>query len=120
MSSVLRKSVAVAVIAATVAFVAFDASAQALLLNFRDAVRAYDTDEWTQFVGAGNHLLEVIGDTDTDLDCWVTTSNGTLLGSDDDSTDHCIIRWYQPYGTRLTFHIENLGGVYNRYHFMLR
>ena len=120
MFTAFRKSVAVAVVAATVAFVAFDASAQALLLNFRDAVRAHDTDVWTHFVGAGYHRLEVIGDTDTDLDCWVTDGNGTVLGSDLDSTDHCIIRWYQPHGSRLTFRIENLGGIFNRYHFVLR
>jgi hypothetical protein len=121
MFTTLRKSVVVLAIAGvTVAAVAFDATAQGLLLRFTDTVRAYGTDEWTHFVEAGYHRLEVEGDRDTDLDCWIYDRNGNLIGSDTDRTDFCIIRWYQARGTRLDFRIENLGGVYNRYEFRLR
>jgi hypothetical protein len=121
MFSAVRKSLAVVVLTgATVTVLAFDARAQAWLLQFTSAVRAHSAVEWTHFVGAGYHRLEVEGDNDTDLDCWVSDRNGNLLGSDTDGTDYCVIGWYQPTGKRLVFRIENLGGVYNRYEFRLR
>ena len=92
---------------------------QSLLARFTDQVSAFHADRWTRFVSPGYHQLEVEGDGDTDLDCYVENSAGQVLGSDTDSTDYCIVRWYQSRGHQVSFRIENLGDVYNRYEFRL-
>jgi hypothetical protein len=62
MFTALRKSVVVlAITDVTDAAVAFDATAQGLLLRFTDTVRAYGTDEWPHLVEAGYYRLEVEG-----------------------------------------------------------
>lgn len=113
-----RRTLVAAVISGAVLTAGITAAAQAIL-RFTDTVAAFGTDRWIHFLDAGYHRLEVQGDNDTDLDCWVSDLQGNLLGSDTDETDYCIIRWYQPRGKRLNFRIDNLGGVYNRYEFRL-
>ncbi|MGH9371598.1 MAG: hypothetical protein ACRD15_08725 [Vicinamibacterales bacterium] len=118
----LRQSAAILVTTVvTLGIVAFDATAQGrFLLHFTDVVEANDAVGWTHYVRAGYHRLEVEGDGDTDLDCWVFGRAGNLMGSDTDGTDYCIVTWYQSRGEQLEFRIANLGNVYNRYVFRLR
>jgi hypothetical protein len=121
MFTAVRKPLAVLVLAAAaVAVVALNAGAQTLIAYFTSSVPARSVDEWTRFVAPGFHRLEVIGDGDTDLDCYVYDRFGTLIGADTDRTDHCIIDWAQGTSSHLLFRIENLGTVYNRYQFRLR
>jgi hypothetical protein len=80
-----------------------------------DRVEAYSTDRWTLWARGGTNLVEVIGDGDTDLDCYVYDRFGNFLGSDTDYTDHCIVRVHNPSAGNLVIRIENLGGVYNEY-----
>jgi hypothetical protein len=98
---------------------AVSAAGQYLVLHFVDRVNAFDTDGWTHYVRAGYHRLEVEGDGDTDLDCVVVDQFGNTLGSDRDATDYCIVTWYQTTDRQVSFRIENLGRVYNRYEFRL-
>lgn len=98
---------------------ALTAAGQSLLVRVVDRVLAFETDRWTQFVPAGSHRLEVEGDGDTDLDCFVVDSRGRVLGSDTDSTDYCVVTWYQYTGQRVSVRIENLGRVYNQYELRL-
>jgi hypothetical protein len=92
---------------------------QRLLVEFVDRVSAFDTDRWTRYIRDGHHGLEVEGDGDTDLDCFVEDMSGRRLGSDTDLTDHCIVTWHQSEGQRVSFRIKNLGDVYNEYEFRL-
>lgn len=78
-------------------------------------VPAYDSHTWRVWAPAGFTSVIVDGDGDTDLDCWVYDRFGTLLGSDTDSTDLCIVPVYHPSSGDLTVHIRNLGDVYNEY-----
>ena len=87
----------------------------ALALVRFDRVEANSTDRWTVWAPAGSSLVEVVGDGDTDLDCYVYDRFGNLLGSDDDSTDHCIVWVNNPSSGNLTIRIKNLGRVYNEY-----
>lgn len=107
------------VAALTVSAPAISAAGQYLVLNFVDTVSAFSTDGWTHYVRAGYHRLEVQGDRDTDLDCVVVDQFGNTLGSDRDETDYCIVTWHQSTDRQVSFHIENLGPVYNRYAFRL-
>ncbi|MGH8636154.1 MAG: hypothetical protein ACREUZ_03370 [Burkholderiales bacterium] len=117
----LRQSAAIVVVALVVSGVfAFEAAAQGWFLRFMERAEAFSSDRWSQYVSAGYHRLEVEGDGDTDLDCFVFDSAGNLLGADRDGTDYCIVTWYQTRGDRLVFRISNLGDVYNRYEFRLR
>src|SRR5438445_10205145 len=38
-------------------------------------------------------IVEVIGDGTSDLDLYVYDQNGNLIAKDDDSTDHCVVRF---------------------------
>lgn len=80
-----------------------------------DRVLAFDTDTWRVWAPAGATRVVVDGDGDTDLDCWVYDRFGTLLGSDTDRTDLCIIRFNNPSAGDLRIRIRNLGDVYNAY-----
>jgi hypothetical protein len=80
-----------------------------------DRVLAYDTDTWRVWAAAGQTSVTVDGDGDTDLDCWVYDRFGTLLDSDTDGTDLCIMRFRLPSSGQLTIRIRNLGDVYNEY-----
>ena len=98
---------------------ASSAAGRGMLLRFVDRVAAFGSDRWVHAVEAGYHRLEVEGDGDTDLDCFVRDRSGGLLGSDTDGTDYCIVTWYQSSDMQVSFRIDNLGRVYNRYEFRL-
>lgn len=78
-------------------------------------VPAYDSHTWRVGAPAGFTSVIVDGDGDTDLDCWVYDRFGTLLGSDTDGTDLCIIAFNHRSSGVLEIVISNLGGVYNEY-----
>ena len=80
-----------------------------------DRVMAYETDTWRVWIPAGSSRIDVRGDGDTDLDCYVYDQDGDLLGLDNDYTDHCIVDVWQRRGGNIHVEITNLGNVYNRY-----
>lgn len=81
-----------------------------------DRVLANTTDIWEiNFHGGERGSIRVVGDRDTDLDCYVYSSSGTLLAYDNDLTDYCILDWYQSSSGTIRLEIRNLGGVYNQY-----
>lgn len=81
-----------------------------------DRVLANMTDIWEiNFRGGELGSIRVDGDGDTDLDCYVYNSAGTLVAYDNDLTDYCILDWYQSSTGTVRLQITNLGGVYNQY-----
>ena len=57
----------------------------------------------------------MLGDGDTDLDCYVYDANGNLIDSDTDATDYCVLRWRPAWLGTFRLEIRNLGPVYNAY-----
>lgn len=81
-----------------------------------DRVLSNTTDVWEiAFRGGELGSIRVDGDGDTDLDCYVYNSAGTLLAYDNDLTDYCILDWYQSSAGNIRLEIKNLGDVYNEY-----
>ncbi len=81
-----------------------------------DRVLSNTTDIWEiNFRGGERGSIRVDGDGDTDLDCYVYNSSGTLVAYDNDLTDYCILDWYQPSTGTIRMEIRNLGDVYNQY-----
>lgn len=68
------------------------------------------------FEGGYRSLIEVKGDGDTDLDCYLRDSAGNTVAKDTDSTDHCILTNIPRWTGSFRLEIRNLGSVYNRYH----
>jgi hypothetical protein len=69
---------------------------------------------WIQDLRGGEYArIDVRGDGDTDLDCWLYDENGNLIDSDTDYTDWCILeaqpQWTGPFRIQVT----NLGTVWN-------
>lgn len=81
-----------------------------------DRVLSNSTDVWEiRFRGGERGSIRVDGDGDTDLDCYVYNSAGTLVAYDADMTDYCVLDWYQPSAGNIRLEIRNLGDVYNEY-----
>ncbi|MEX2326052.1 MAG: hypothetical protein WD553_04580 [Gemmatimonadaceae bacterium] len=81
-----------------------------------DRVLSNSTDIWEiRFRGGERGSIRVGGDGDTDLDCYVYNSAGTLVAYDNDLTDYCILDWYQASTGNIRLEIRNLGDVYNEY-----
>ena len=81
-----------------------------------DRVLSNSTDVWEiRFRGGEVGSIRVDGDGDTDLDCYVYNSAGTLVAYDNDLTDYCILDWYQSSTGNVRLEIKNLGDVYNQY-----
>jgi hypothetical protein len=80
-------------------------------------VMANSEDSWDlgNFVGGEYARVEVRGDGDTDLDCFVYDENGGLIDRDTDRTDYCILDWTPAWTGPFTLKIVNLGNVYNQY-----
>lgn len=47
-----------------------------------------------RFRGGEAAAVEVVGDGDTDVDCWVYAPSGALVDRDTDLTDWCILNWW--------------------------
>lgn len=81
-----------------------------------DRVLSNTTDVWEiNFRGGERGSIRVDGDGDTDLDCYVYNSAGTLVAYDNDLTDYCVLDWYQASTGTVRLEIRNLGDVYNEY-----
>ena len=63
--------------------------------------------------GGETAIFEVVGDGDTDLDCFVYDEYGNLIVSDTDYTDHCVLIWTPAYTGAYEIVVKNLGGVWN-------
>jgi hypothetical protein len=70
------------------------------------------------FNGGENAHVVVDGDGDTDLDCYAYAEDGTLVDSDTDTTDYCILDWFENWTGTIRIEIHNLGDVYNDYALM--
>jgi hypothetical protein len=81
-----------------------------------DQVEAYSTDAYELRFQAGQPAaIDVIGDGDTDLDCFVYDANGHLIDWDEGVTDQCMLRWSPAWTGAFHLHIRNRGQVYNGY-----
>lgn len=81
-----------------------------------DRVLSNSTDVWEiRFRGGERGSIRVDGDGDTDLDCYVYNSAGTMVAYDNDMTDYCVLDWYQSSTGNVRLEIRNLGDVYNQY-----
>lgn len=70
------------------------------------------------FNGGENAHVVVDGDGDTDLDCYAYAEDGSLVDSDTDTTDYCILDWFENWTGTIRIEIHNLGDVYNDYALM--
>lgn len=80
--------------------------------RFVERVPAHGTRTHSLYVGRDDNWLTVRGDGTTDLDCWVY-QDGTLVDSDTDDSDYCILETPGIGTHRLV--IKNYGNVYNDY-----
>ena len=79
-------------------------------------VAAYDTDVFNVgFYGGESATVIIDGDRDTDLDLYVYNEFGTLIGSDTDGTDICVVRFTPGWTGSFRIVVQNLGSVYNQY-----
>ncbi len=87
----------------------------------KDTVAAYQTDVYTEVFTRGAAHVEVKGDGDTDLDCYVTSLDGSqVFVQDTDSTDYCIMDFTVVSAGSLRIVIKNRGSVYNEYFYGIR
>jgi hypothetical protein len=81
-----------------------------------DRVNGLSNDWYTiNFRGGEVARLQVIGDGDTDLDCYIYDENNNLITKDDDRTDYCVLQWNPRWTGPFRVKIANLGRVYNQY-----
>ena len=82
-----------------------------------DRVEAYTTDVYSDitFYAGETAMINVIGDGDTDLDCYVYDEGGHLIDSDEDYTDVCNLIWTPRWTGPFELQIKNLGSVWNAY-----
>jgi hypothetical protein len=66
------------------------------------------------FRGGEYARIDVVGDGDTDLDCWLYDENGNLIDSDTDLTDWCILEFLPSWTGSFTLKITNFGYVWNQ------
>jgi hypothetical protein len=79
-------------------------------------VSAHSADIYRLRFQAGElAAIDVIGDGDTDLDCFVYDANGHLIDWDEGVTDQCMLRWSPAWTGAFHLHIRNRGQVYNGY-----
>jgi len=67
------------------------------------------------FVGGELAAVYVEGDGDSDLDLFVYDENGHLIGSDEDMTDACLVRWNPRWTGQFVVVIVNHGPMSNMY-----
>lgn len=81
----------------------------------RVSARSTDRVSLGDFRGGEYGRVEVRGDGDTDLDCFLYDENDNLIDSDTDYTDVCVLtfrpRWTGPF----RLEVRNLGSVWNEY-----
>jgi len=82
----------------------------------QQSVPAQSTDYY-QLYFRGNELasVEVKGDGDTDIDCYVYDQNRNLVAQDIRSADYCVLNWVPRWTGPFTVFVKNQGSVYNAY-----
>lgn len=80
-------------------------------------VSARDTDRVSlgNFRGGEYGRIEVRGDGDTDLDCFVYDEHNNLIDSDTDYTDICFLSFTPQWTGTFRLEVRNLGSVWNEY-----
>lgn len=79
-------------------------------------VAANGTDVYTFFFERGETAtVRVIGDGDTDLDCYLLDGNGNTVDSDRGPSDTCYLTVIPVWTGAFTVRVRNLGDVYNEY-----
>ena len=69
---------------------------------------------WLRDLSGGEYArVDVRGDGDTDLDCWLYDDNGNLIDSDTDYTDWCILEVNPLWTGAFRIQVVNLGSVWN-------
>lgn len=92
------------------------AGARPSAVSHIDCVLPFDTDTYRILLRGGERAyIEVIGDGDTDLDMFVYDEEGYLVGSDTDSTDHCLVVLSPRWSSEFRVEVRNFGRVYNCY-----
>ena len=82
-----------------------------------DMALGYSTDKFrVVFRGNSPAFVSVVGDGDTDLDCFVTDEDGNLIASDTNPTDRCSMAWTPVWTGPFTIRVKNLGDSPNLYH----
>lgn len=77
-------------------------------------IEANSTHSFTIDMRGGEYgRIDVRGDGDTDLDCWLYDDNGNLIDSDTDYTDWCILEVVPAWTGRFRVQVSNLGSVWN-------
>lgn len=71
-------------------------------------------NQWT-FKAGESARMAVIGDSGTDLDCYLYDHNGNLIFYDDDGSDQCFLAWTPLYTGSFSLKVVNNGNVHNRY-----
>jgi hypothetical protein len=80
----------------------------------RVVIDALSTRWFTASFRGGEYArIDVVGDGDTDLDCWVYDANGNLIDYDTDLTDWCVLEFVPQWTGSFTLKITNLGLVWN-------
>jgi hypothetical protein len=80
------------------------------------SVAAYGSDRYESvFFGGEVAIITVQGDGDTDLDLFVYDDSGSLVISDEGSTDVAGVSFVPAFTRNYTVLVKNLGGVYNVY-----
>ena len=82
-----------------------------------DIIQAHGIDWWDlgTFRGGEFAHVEVRGDGDTDLDCWLYDQNDNLIARDVDTTDWCILTFRPRWTGNFRLKIKNFGSVPNVY-----
>lgn len=81
-----------------------------------DVVSANGTNTYSiRFIGGQLTIVIVCGDGDTDLDLFVYDNKGSLVASDTDDGDDCIVTFTPKYSGEYTIIVKNLGRISNRY-----
>jgi len=86
-------------------------------LEFTERVRGNATDVYSdlRFRAREEAEVAVIGDSRSDLDCYVYDENNNLIDSDTDSTSTCALQWTPRWNGSFTLKIKNLGSRSSEY-----
>lgn len=85
-------------------------------LTHRDTINPYDSDRYSiVFERERRARIDIVGDSSSDIDCYVYDSEGNLIDQDSDFTDHCILSWTPRWTGKYSVVIKNRGSKYNEY-----
>lgn len=67
------------------------------------------------FEGGQPAHVVIDGDGASDLDCYAYAEDGSLVDSDTEPSDGCVLDWFENWTGTVRIEIHNLGNVYNNY-----